>query len=122
MGRVVQFLYNEWLRYKAEGNSGMSELCKLVMNAVSFGALIPKPAETKAVMVQNDNTLKYLANHFLEVKRARKCGLVYEVECYSDDPQGYALQVGRHGAELQQIPHGSSLSCARGARDAGHVH
>lgn len=85
MGRVVQFLYNERLRYKREKNSGMSELCKLVMNAVSFGALIPKPAETKAVMVRDEDTLKYLANHFLEVKRARKCGLVYEVECYSDD-------------------------------------
>ena len=60
-------------------------MSKLVMNAVSFGALIPKPAETKAVMVRDEDTLKYLANHFLEVKRARKCGLVYEVESYSDD-------------------------------------
>ena len=81
----MKFLYDERLKYKKQKNAGMSQLCKLIMNAVSFGALIPKPAETKFVMKPEDGVLKYLANQFHEVKRARKTGNMYEVELYKVD-------------------------------------
>jgi len=85
MGKMCKFLYEERLKYKREKNKGMSQLCKLVMNAVSFGALIPKPAETKAVMKQEKHLYTYLRNNFHRVRRARKCGLSYEVELHQDD-------------------------------------
>ena len=85
MGRMVKFLYDERLKYKREKNAGMSQLCKLVMNAVSFGALIPKMCESKFTMKREEEVLRYLNNQFHEVRRARKCGLAYEVELHSKD-------------------------------------
>lgn len=94
MGLLVKFLYDERLKYKKEKNTGMSSLCKLIMNAVSFGALIPKPSESKFVMQKDENVLKYLANNFHTVRRARKSGLNYEVELYKIDMSGTLAKWG----------------------------
>lgn len=85
MGEIVAFLYNERLKYKKEKNSGMSQLCKLIMNAVSYGANIPKMATLDVKMKTPDEINGFLYNNFFDVYRARRCGLMYEVELHQMD-------------------------------------
>ena len=61
---------------------------------MSFGALIPKPSQSKFVMKKEEEVMKYVANKYHEVRRARRCGKTYEVELHAIETKGTLAKWG----------------------------
>lgn len=89
MGTVIRQLFEERLIAKDNKNGSMSEILKLIMNAV-YGKTLTKKCSTKKVIVteNEDNTAvkSYLWNHFNTIVSARKISnRQSEIEMYSYD-------------------------------------
>lgn len=71
-GEYIQELYNIRHKYAEEGNSGMSQLCKLCLNSL-YGKTITKPNTTKTVIKDNDKANAYMLKNFHKLVASEKC-------------------------------------------------
>ena len=72
IGDVVRTLYDERRKYIAEGNTPMSEICKLCLNSL-YGKTIVKPNDVKLVVKNKKDVQNYLAEQFDNLIDMEEC-------------------------------------------------
>jgi hypothetical protein len=71
-GKHIQELYDVRNAYTNEGNSGMSQLCKLCLNSL-YGKTIIKPNTVKTVIKDNDKVDTYILKNFSKLIDMEQC-------------------------------------------------
>jgi hypothetical protein len=72
IGDVVKNLYDARRTYIVEGNTPMSEICKLSLNSL-YGKTIIKPNDVKLVIKNNSDVPEYIANQFNNLIDMEEC-------------------------------------------------
>jgi hypothetical protein len=74
MGEFIRTLYEKRIEYVNQGNSSMSEVCKLALNSL-YGKTIVKPTEIKVVIKDNDKVDDYIRENFERLISMEECGI-----------------------------------------------
>ena len=68
MGEIIQYLFNERLKQKKEGNEAMQQILKLMMNS-AYGKTITKKTLTEKIIVKSNYKENYIYNNFNTIKK-----------------------------------------------------
>ena len=83
----VETVYRARAQYTAEGNTAMSEVCKLLMNSV-YGKTLVKEKPTKTIVRDANRADEYIRDNFEQLVSMESCGsqVIFEV---TDDGLGH---------------------------------